>query len=231
MNDTSKMHVLICHAFSPILLHSNNKFTIGREQGNSIILNDDLVSRFHAFIAVDGQGQAFLEDLASRNGTLLNDQRVIHRTLLKTNDKITMGSHIIFYKNLEAHQKEELAIDNFGSTTLGVGQLSSHEGMKGSLAHMDLTELLLSLECHGKSGVLAIRTEADEEATLELKDGNIFRARYRHLKNIEAIYALISSKEGTFQFTHRDFKNISREISLSTQQIFLEYARTIHEQC
>ncbi|MEK7485970.1 MAG: FHA domain-containing protein [Planctomycetota bacterium] len=230
MNDTYKLHVLICHAFSPILLHPNTKITIGREQENSIILNDELVSRFHSFISIDEEGQAFLEDRGSRNGTLLNDQRILNRSLLKTNDKIIIGSHCLFYKDLETHQQEELATDNFGSTTLGVGQLTSHEGMKGSLDHMDFTELLLSLECHTKTGVLAIRGEDDVDATLDIKEGNIFRARYKNLKNIEAIYALIPLKAGTFQFTNRDLKNISREISLSPQQILLEYARTLHEQ-
>ena len=48
-------------------------FTVGREEGNPIQLNDDRVSRFHLKIQED-QDQVVLTDLQSTNGTKINGE-------------------------------------------------------------------------------------------------------------------------------------------------------------
>ncbi len=55
--------------------------TIGREEGNSLRLNDERVSRFHVKIQED-QDKVVLTDLESTNGTKVNGQRVIRGALL-----------------------------------------------------------------------------------------------------------------------------------------------------
>lgn len=49
--------------------------TIGRSEDNDIVIDDRWVSRRHARIRVDGQ-QYIVEDLGSKNGTLVNGQRI-----------------------------------------------------------------------------------------------------------------------------------------------------------
>lgn len=49
--------------------------TIGRSEDNDIVIDDRWVSRHHARIRVDGQ-QYIVEDLGSKNGTLVNGQRI-----------------------------------------------------------------------------------------------------------------------------------------------------------
>jgi pSer/pThr/pTyr-binding forkhead associated (FHA) protein len=44
---------------------------LGREASASIRIDDDMVSRHHARIAVEGR-QATIEDLGSKNGTLVD---------------------------------------------------------------------------------------------------------------------------------------------------------------
>lgn len=64
--------------------------TIGRGRGNSIVLDDMLVSRQHVRITADAEGLV-LEDLGSRNGTYVNGRRV-ERTHLSEGDRIGIGA-------------------------------------------------------------------------------------------------------------------------------------------
>jgi hypothetical protein len=65
--------------------------TLGRAEGNQIVLQDGLASRQHAVIRRQGEGYA-IEDLGSRNGTLVNGARIGAPTPLRPGDRITIGS-------------------------------------------------------------------------------------------------------------------------------------------
>ncbi|UIJ34691.1 FHA domain-containing protein [Allobranchiibius sp. GilTou73] len=64
--------------------------TIGRGRGNSIVLDDMLVSRHHVRITADDDGLV-LQDLGSRNGTYVNGHRV-ERTALHEGDRLGIGA-------------------------------------------------------------------------------------------------------------------------------------------
>lgn len=69
--------------------------TIGREEGNTIQLNDERVSRFHLKIQED-QGRLVLTDLQSTNGTKVNGEDMQLR-ILRFGDKVTVGrSELLF---------------------------------------------------------------------------------------------------------------------------------------
>ena len=67
--------------------------SIGREEGNSIQLNDERVSRFHAKIQED-QGQLVLTDLESTNGTRVNGEPV-PLIILRLGDRIAIGRSVL----------------------------------------------------------------------------------------------------------------------------------------
>ncbi|MFO0790046.1 MAG: SpoIIE family protein phosphatase [Pirellulales bacterium] len=67
----------------------NDKAVIGRSADCDIPLDAPAVSRRHAQI-VRERGQFFVEDLQSRNGTLLNEQRVTDRALLGDGDRLVI---------------------------------------------------------------------------------------------------------------------------------------------
>lgn len=69
---------------------TDDALTIGRGRGNSIVLDDMLVSRQHVRITADDEGLV-LEDLGSRNGTFVNGRRV-ERTHLHEGDHIGVGA-------------------------------------------------------------------------------------------------------------------------------------------
>lgn len=64
---------------------------IGRDPKNQIVINDDVyVSRHHAFITFE-DGKWWLEDLGSKNGTLLNYAHILDRELIGPGDVVTIG--------------------------------------------------------------------------------------------------------------------------------------------
>ena len=69
--------------------------TIGREEDNTIQLNDERVSRFHVKIQEDN-GRVILTDLESTNGTRINGHPVQMR-VLQFGDQLSIGRSILVY--------------------------------------------------------------------------------------------------------------------------------------
>jgi hypothetical protein len=73
--------------------------TIGREEGNSIQLNDERVSRFHLKIQED-HDKVVLTDLESTNGTKVNGEEIQLR-ILRYGDLIAVGRSILLFGSRE----------------------------------------------------------------------------------------------------------------------------------
>jgi len=73
--------------------------TIGREEGNSVQLNDERVSRFHLKIQEDGS-HLVLTDLESTNGTKVNGESV-QLWILRPGDIVMVGRTILLYGSEE----------------------------------------------------------------------------------------------------------------------------------
>src|SRR5690349_20597305 len=65
------------------------RITLGRNPDCNVVIDSNSVSRQHAQISWS-EGQYFLEDLRSRNGTLLNGTRIDGRVRLHDGDRITI---------------------------------------------------------------------------------------------------------------------------------------------
>jgi pSer/pThr/pTyr-binding forkhead associated (FHA) protein len=71
------------------------EITVGRASGCHISLPDDtFVSQLHARI-FQQDGQPFVEDLGSRNGTYLNGQQLMRPTPMKQGDQLQVGSSVM----------------------------------------------------------------------------------------------------------------------------------------
>lgn len=64
--------------------------TLGRNSRNTIVLDDTYVSAEHALLAWR-DSQWWLEDLGSRNGTVLNDAPLAGATVISAGDVVTIG--------------------------------------------------------------------------------------------------------------------------------------------
>ena len=125
--------------------------TIGREEGNSVQLNDERISRFHIKIQED-QEKLVLTDLESTNGTRVNGEDT-HLRILRFGDVISLGrSVLLFGTHDEISQRlkglrddgngngDPLATNNFSSSSSvsmessGLEQkLAASEELQGSL--------------------------------------------------------------------------------------------------
>lgn len=93
--------------------------TIGREEGNTIQLNDERVSRFHVKIQED-QDKIVLTDLESTNGTRVNGEEIQLR-ILRYGDVLSVGRTTLVYGSREqiAERLAELRGANPMSGTRG----------------------------------------------------------------------------------------------------------------
>ena len=102
--------------------------SIGREEGNSIQLNDERISRFHIKIQED-QNKLVLTDLESTNGSKVNGETV-QLWILRHGDVITVGRTVLLFGSLEEIAQRLAALRG---VDLSAGALlESDEGAEGS---------------------------------------------------------------------------------------------------
>ena len=97
--------------------------SIGKSKSNDIVLTDDYSSNFHAKIE-NRNGEFFLKDLGSTNGTFLNGQRIFE-TALPVNSLIEIGKTALkFYTESETRKITASKDTNF------MGIISKNEAMR-----------------------------------------------------------------------------------------------------
>ncbi len=106
--------------------------TIGREEGNSLQLNDERVSRFHVKIQED-QDKVVLTDLESTNGTKVNGEDIQLR-ILRYGDIISIGRSVLLFGSREQIAQRLAALRG------------EHPGSTGSLAELQSGAAAGSLE-------------------------------------------------------------------------------------
>jgi adenylate cyclase len=74
-------------------LVDDRTFRIGRSDKNNVVLTDDLASRNHAMLQRSDEGQFYITDLGSSNGTFVNGGRISAPVVLRHGDKIRIGTH------------------------------------------------------------------------------------------------------------------------------------------
>jgi pSer/pThr/pTyr-binding forkhead associated (FHA) protein len=82
----------------------SRSITIGRQQDNTIVLDNPRVSGYHARIDKTGS-EYILTDLQSTNGTFVNNQNVVSQKLLH-GDRIRIGEHILLFVGTEKAKVE-----------------------------------------------------------------------------------------------------------------------------
>ncbi|HPJ56141.1 MAG TPA: FHA domain-containing protein [Kiritimatiellia bacterium] len=91
--------------------------SIGRSREADIPLLDDKVSRVHCGIRLS-EGEFYLKDLKSRNGTFVNGERVEDTVKLKPGDRIQVGSTVFVLDPVSTKEGDAKA---FGSMQAEMG--------------------------------------------------------------------------------------------------------------
>jgi len=91
--------------------------TIGREEGNSLRLNDERVSRFHAKVQYDN-GEIILTDLESTNGTRVNGN-VVQIRRLRPGDRVSVGRSLLLFGSEQEISARNAALSGVSTPTAG----------------------------------------------------------------------------------------------------------------
>ena len=115
-----------------LLLTGSNCWTIGRSEDNNFVLPDRWISRNHAMLQFMENGEFYLIDLGSRNGSFVNGRRVSIPVTLSNGDHLTFGqTELEFYcppppKQQSEGESELVEAKDFTATaTLHVRRLIS----------------------------------------------------------------------------------------------------------
>lgn len=129
-----------------------------------------------------------------------------------------------FVKDLSGRLKrviDKVALEKMARAAPGEATL------RGTLAQMNVIDLLQSLELGRKTCLLAL-TRDNDRCDLYVTEGQINHALYGELQGDEAVYKVLTWDSGTFQI---DFTGTSAEqtITRSTQGLLMEGLRLLDE--
>ena len=86
---------------------------IGRAPEVGVFVDDAGVSRQHARIAITAHGAATLEDLGSKNGTMLDGRRIDGPTPLADGALIVLGAMALKFRSFAAASSTETVTRHF----------------------------------------------------------------------------------------------------------------------
>src|SRR3974390_3566507 len=159
---------------------------IGRSSDLDMVLVEDMVSRKHARISMQGE-QIWIEDLGSTNGTFVNGEK-IKRARLKEGDRVLIGTSILKVIAGDA-PREGLDAKRELENVAHARRNSQQRTMSGSIEEVPLPDLLQLFWTSKKSGVLVIRTE-DDVGRIYLKKGMVAFAVINELDDVQPMKSL-----------------------------------------
>jgi len=124
-------------------------FSVGRKVDKDLVIADPRVSRDHALLILEDNGEFFLVDQGSKHGTFVNGER-IQRQKLERNDRLEFGARDSTYAIFNpAH----------GTSNTAREFLSQISGIQISQEATDLEKLTLFLEAARKLNTAAFSTK------------------------------------------------------------------------
>ena len=98
---------------------TGSETTIGRGDDNSIVVSDRRSSRHHCRLVVEPQG-LILEDLGSRNGTVLKGTTVT-RTVVESGDEFSIGKTLFTVRDGVEPEGDESVVEPDGENRAAEG--------------------------------------------------------------------------------------------------------------
>jgi ABC-type multidrug transport system ATPase subunit/pSer/pThr/pTyr-binding forkhead associated (FHA) protein len=124
--------------------------TIGRDPSScQVLLADDEVSRIHAWVGYDDQGEVVIRDRHSANGTFVNQAR-IQEKVLKPRDEISVGSG-----RRHLFRIEPVAAPAMGPPEFAAGAKAG--AVPGGTSVMSVAEIASAQQEKGVAGTVAIK--------------------------------------------------------------------------
>jgi pSer/pThr/pTyr-binding forkhead associated (FHA) protein len=212
-------------------LANEKAIIVGRSSDLDMVLVEDMVSRKHARITMQ-QDQIWIEDLGSTNGSFVNGEK-IKRARLKEGDRVLIGTSILKVIASEGTRAETMdAKRDLENVAAQRGRTTQARTMSGSIEEVPLPDLLQLFGTSKKSGVLAIRTDADDVGKIFMRKGSIYFASINELDDVppmKSIFRMLTWQKGLFDLEPVDERTFPNEIDVSVQEVLMEGMRQLDE--
>jgi DNA-binding NtrC family response regulator/pSer/pThr/pTyr-binding forkhead associated (FHA) protein len=199
--------------------------TIGRSDGNTVVVDEFGVSARHAEIEMTGDGVS-LRDLGSTNGTFINGRR-IQSARLDPGDRILLGSVLLV---LQEAVSDRIVIDERGSNSPSVVTADSDRLAPSVMenayvvAHDEARPAASDSEDEAAAVLRLLEHLLDEHADGDRQDerfGRALEAMIRHL-GAEAGFLLVRRGDGDWALRARSGRHQEAVISRNLLQRALE---------
>jgi pSer/pThr/pTyr-binding forkhead associated (FHA) protein len=210
-------------------LPASSEIVVGRSSDLDMVLVEDMVSRRHAKISVNGD-TVTIQDLGSTNGTFVNGERVEKMTLTD-GDRVLIGTSIIKLVTTDgppapaSQPRKRLEEVAAGRRTNQV------RSMSGAIDEVPLPDLLQLFGSSRKTGMLVIKTDTDTGKVF-LETGRIVSASINDsdaLTAEKAVHRILAWRHGTFYMEPLEKLDLPVRIELSTEAALMEGMRILDE--
>lgn len=231
----TQLYYLISPSGEPVNLEKQKRFFVGRAEGNNIVINDTLSSRWHLEIWWDGHN-FMVQDLESSNGTLLNGEQVKSATL-NDKDEIEIGLHKFIYRCVENREEVEkthttVILQQQKQETQQLSALNAHlppdHDFSGTLDTVCSGDLMQMLSFSKRSGLLLLKLKLGK-AMIYFHEGEVVQAEYSNQVGDDAMYEILLEDEGYFTFK-KGQKPLGKNINSKLSHILLDSARRKDEE-
>jgi diguanylate cyclase (GGDEF)-like protein len=196
---------------------------IGRATDATIRLEDDGVSRRHAKI-VQSDGEVWVEDLKSANGTLINGQRV-DRQHLQDGDKIQMGATTIL-KFTYSDRLEE----NFQQKMIDA---ALHDGLTGAYNKRYLLERLpteVAYAMRHKTPLSLLMVDVDHFKAINDKHGHP-GGDYVLTTLAQLVMGALRTEDLFARYGGEEFAVLCRNVKIESACVLANRLRSLIESC
>jgi len=211
---------------------ADKQILVGRSSDLDMVLVEDMVSRKHARIAMQGD-QIWIEDLGSTNGTFVNGEK-IKRARLKEGDRVLIGTSILKLIAADSAPESSTSQTDAKRELESVAQqrrTSQARTMSGAIEEVPLPDLLQLFATSKKSGILVIRTD-DDVGRIFLRKGAIYHAVINDLDEVpatKALYRMLTWQRGLFDLEPPDERPLPNEVELTVHEVLMEGLRQLDE--
>jgi len=227
-------------------LEPSRTYVLGRALDCDVVLEDMAASRHHAHLITGSAPNAvLLEDLGSRNGTYVNEERVQGRKPLLDLARIRVGTSLYLLRlgaELLPPDDESNKIDTgtigLDRLTLGtevdenVLRVAAREGrssteIAGQLSSFTMIDVLQLLIQTHRTGTLHVAT-GDDHAAVHMHDGEVIHASFRGFEGFDALKVLVGERKGIFWLVET-MPNVRRTVRDASSIVLFELCRTLDE--
>jgi len=232
-------HYLVSAARRAHRLRPQRSYVMGRDQHSDIQIQDAMSSRRHAELHCEDESWV-VEDLGSRNGTLINGKRLEGRHVLADEDRLQIGGQVYQYHMVppgcdlgqlssQAPQIEDEATMHAGVSASDV--FVQGAAFSGAITDGGVLELLQFVAQTRKTGRLHLIRGYAPLGSAGVRDGAVRDALYGKTAGFDALVDLVRAPCDRFAFhSGLDEHSAGEPISGSAEGILMELARQMDEQ-